>query len=68
MKVEEIAFEVMTPDELDEWFLRSYKNFDGEDRNAINTMNFFLKIIENWFEENQQYLDSYEAFINRELH
>jgi hypothetical protein len=68
MKVEEIAFQVMTPDELDEWFLRSYKNFDGEDRNAINTMNFFLKIIENWFEENQQYLDSYEEFINRELH
>lgn len=68
MKKEEITFQIMTPDELDEWFLRSHKKFVGEDHNAINTMNFFLKMVENWFEDNEQHIQSYEQYLTRELH
>jgi hypothetical protein len=67
-KEEEITFQVMTPDELNEWFIKSHSRFSGKDHDAINTMNFFLKMIENWFDDNEQYIDSYEEYVTRELH
>jgi len=68
MKKEEITFQIMTPDELNEWFLKSHNKFTGKDHDAINTMNFFLNLIEDWFGENEQHIDSYGEFVTRELH
>jgi hypothetical protein len=64
----EITFNILTPDELNEWFVNNHNKFDGEDHDAIITMNFFLRMIEDWFDENEKHIDSYEEFINRELH
>jgi len=65
---DKITFNIMTPVELNDWFQDSGSKFEGRDRDALMTMNFFLKIVENYFDDNEHLLDSYAAHVNRELH
>ncbi|MDB4339650.1 hypothetical protein OAA08_01040 [bacterium] len=63
-----LTYKVLSIEELNDWYKESGNRFEGTDRDAILTMQFFFQMMEDFFEVNDNLLTEYDEFVKAKIH